>query len=85
MKPLYVLKKNGMYYAHNSCGYVNRVINAEIYNEDYAKKYAKRNQEIQAIPITELLTCAQEVQEYIDRLCKMRNLMEQIELPEATR
>ena len=78
MKPLYVLKKNGMYYAHNNCGYVSRVINAEIYDEDYAKKYAEGHEEIQAIPITELLTGAQEVQEYIDRLCKMRNLMEQI-------
>lgn len=71
----YVLKKNGLYYAHNSSGYVSRVFLAELFEENYAKRYAKNHDEIDAIPITELLTDAEEVQEYIDRLIVMRDAM----------
>ena len=71
----YVLRKSGMYYAHNNCGYVSRVLLAELYDEDYAKNYAEGHDEIDAVPVTELLTGAEEVQEYIDRMEEMRDAM----------
>lgn len=71
----YVLKKQGMYYAHNSRGYVSRVLLAELYTEDYANQHAKMCDECEAIRITECLTGPDEVQEYIDRLEVMRDVM----------
>ena len=75
MNAPYVLKKNGMYYAHNSCGYVSRVLMAELYDKDYALKQEKQCEEIQAIPVTELLTGAKEVQAYINRMQVMVEAM----------
>lgn len=75
MKVPYVLKKNGMYYAHNSCGYVSRVLLAELYTEEYAENHAKHTDECQAIPITELLSGTEEVEEYIIRLEAMSEAM----------
>jgi len=72
----YVLKKNGMYYAHNSCGYVSRVLMAELYDKAYAVSYAKRCEEVQAIPVTKLLTGVDEIQEYIDRMEVMKQAKE---------
>lgn len=71
----YVLKKHGMYYAHNACGYVDRVLLAELYEEKNAKTYAERHEGISAIPVTELLTSRDEVQEYIDRLEVMKKAL----------
>jgi uncharacterized protein YwlG (UPF0340 family) len=71
----YVLQKNGMYYAHNSCGYVSRVLLAELYEENYAKRYAAQHEEVRAMPVTELLTGIDEVQEHIDRLEAMREAL----------
>jgi len=71
----YVLKKNGMYYAHKDCGYVSRVLLAELYEEHYAKNYAKKNEDVSAIPINELLTGASEVKEYLDRMQIMYDTM----------
>ncbi|RCX32112.1 hypothetical protein [Thioalbus denitrificans] len=71
----YVLKKNGMYYAHNSAGYVHRVLMAELYTEEYAKSHASRSDDVQAIPITDLINGPDEVQDYIDRLEVMRDVM----------
>ena len=78
MKVPYVLVKGGVYYAHNNCGYVSRVLLAELYSEDYAKAYASGHEEIQAVPINELLTGAEEVQEYIDRMEVMRDVMAEL-------
>ena len=75
----YVLKKSGMYYAHNSCGYVSRVLLAELYDKDYAINYAKNCDEVHAIPITELLTGVDEVQKYIDRIEIMKETMANFE------
>ncbi len=75
METPYVIKKNGMYYAHNSCGYVSRVIMAELYDKDYAIAQEKMCKELQAIPITDCLMGAEEVQAYIDRLEVMRDTM----------
>jgi hypothetical protein len=71
----YVIKKNGMYYGHNSCGYVSRVLLAELYDEIYAKNHEAHCEECKAIPITDLLTGPEEVQEYIDRMEVMLNVM----------
>lgn len=68
----YVLNKNGMYYAHNSAGYVSRVLLAELYTKEYAESHASHCDEVRAIPVTELLTGVDEVQEYIDRLEEMK-------------
>lgn len=76
----YVLKKNGMYYAHNSAGYVHRVLMAELYTEDYAKRHASHCDDTQAIPVIDLLTGPDEVQEYIDRLVVMRDAMREVML-----
>ena len=75
----YVLKKSGMYYAHNNCGYVGRVLLAELYTEQYAKNYIKGRDDIQAIPISECLTGSEEVQNYLDRMEVMRDFMKQVE------
>ena len=68
----YVLQKQGMYYAHNSRGYVSRVLLAELYTKEYAENYARQCEDVRAIPVTELLTGPDEVQEYIDRLLVMK-------------
>ncbi|MDX1489698.1 MAG: hypothetical protein R3332_00275 [Pseudohongiellaceae bacterium] len=67
----YVLIKSGMYYAHNDRGYVNRVINAEIYNEKYAKKYASMHEGVRAIPISDAISSYSELDPYIERLLVM--------------
>lgn len=77
METPFVLKKNGMYYAHNSDGYVHRVLMAELYTEEYAKRHASHCEEVQAIPIIDLITGPEEVQEYIDRLEVMRDVMKE--------
>jgi hypothetical protein len=77
METPYVLKKNGMYYAHNSCGYVHRVLLAELYTEEYAKRHAEGCDECEAIPVTECLTGPDEVQEYIERMEVMRDVMKE--------
>jgi hypothetical protein len=71
----YVLQKNGMYYAHNSAGYVSRVLLAELYSKDYAERYAEAHDEVIAMPVSSLLTGSEEVQDYIDRLEVMRDIM----------
>jgi hypothetical protein len=73
----YVIRKNGMYYAHNSCGYVSRVLLAELYTEEYAKRHAEQCGECEAIPVTACLTGPDEVQDYIDRLEVMRDVMKE--------
>ena len=74
----YVLQKNGMYYAHNNCGYVSRVLMAEIYTKEYAENYARQCEDVRAMPVTELLTGPGEVQEYIDRMLVMKAACEAI-------
>ena len=74
----YVLMKNGMYYAHNSAGYVSRVLMAELYDESYAKNYVKGHDDIRAIPITEILTGVDEVDSYLERIKVMRDVMASI-------
>lgn len=37
MKQLFLIRKDGMWYAHNSCGYVSRVELAEVYTREQAE------------------------------------------------
>ena len=83
MKVPYVIRKNGMYYAHNSRGYVSSVYMAELYDEVWAKNHAKQCAECRAIPVTELLTSLEKVEDYIERLEAMRDIMKQIERTSA--
>lgn len=71
----YVLKKHGLYYAHNSSGYVSSVFLAELYDEQHAKNSEQRCEEVTAIPVTELWPAPEQVQEYIDRLEAMRDAL----------
>lgn len=71
----YVLKKHGLFYAHNSSGYVSSVFLAELYDEQYAKNSAEQCDEVTAIPVTVLMSDPEVVQEYIDRLEAMRDAL----------
>lgn len=71
----YVIRKNGMYRAHNSHGYVFRIELAELYDKEYALEQAALVQDVYATPITELLRDAEQVQDYIDRLEAMRDAL----------
>ena len=71
----YVLKKHGMYYAHNNCGYVSRVELAEIYTESYAVQYAENHEDIYAIPISELIKDHKSLNAYIERITTMQDAL----------
>ena len=71
----YVLKKHGMYYAHNNCGYVSRVELAEIYNSAYAIQYAENHDDIYAIPVSDLIKDPHGLSEYIERIEAMRDAL----------
>jgi hypothetical protein len=64
----YLLKKNGMWYGHNSCGYTNRAELAELYTKEYAERHASNCDEVIAVPVTDVIKSVEHVQEYIDRL-----------------
>lgn len=64
----YLISKNGMWYAHNSTGYVARAEMAELYTEQDAKSHANQCDEVRAVPVTDILKSAEDLQEYIDRL-----------------
>lgn len=68
----YVIRKNGMYYAHDSCGYVNNVMNAELYTKTYAEQHCSHGPEYQAIPVTDLISSTKHIDETMERLQAMR-------------
>lgn len=51
----HVLQKDGMYYGHNSAGYVHSFYMAELYSAEYARRHAKASEDVRAIPITDLV------------------------------
>lgn len=83
MNMLYFLKKNGMYYSHDSCGYVSNFTQAEVYYERFAKFETKRCKEVTAIPITDVIQNSKEIQEYIDRLEAMKNVVQNFKKPKV--
>ena len=64
----YLLRKNGMWYGHNSCGYTARAELAELYTKEYAESHASNHDGVTAVPATDVIKSAEHVQEYIDRL-----------------
>jgi hypothetical protein len=64
----YLLRKNGMWYAHNDCGYTGRAELAELYTKEYAENTTKHHDDITAVPVTDIINSVEHVQEYIDRL-----------------
>ncbi|WP_421862460.1 hypothetical protein [Marinobacter adhaerens] len=69
----YVLIKGGMFYAHNSQGYVHRVELAEIYTKEYAERHARScSGEVVAKPATDFLHDTHAIDSIIERLEAMR-------------
>ena len=72
---VFLLKKHGMYYAHNSCGYVDSYRLAEVYTEEDAKLSASQSSgEVMAIDATSVARI-NEIDETIERLEKIRNAL----------
>ena len=69
----YVIVKNGMFYAHNSAGYVSSVYCAELYDEEYAKRHAEHCGECRALPVTHFVQDRETAQEYLDRVEAIRD------------
>lgn len=69
----YVIQKNGMFYGHNSAGYVTSVYCAELYTEEYAMRQAGHCDECQALPITYFVEDRETAQEYLDRVEAIRD------------
>lgn len=72
----YLLRKNGMWYAHNSCGYTARAELAELYTKERAESYARMSSgEVSAVPLNEVINSVEHIQEYIDRLEAMKEAL----------
>ena len=78
MEVPYLIRKSGMYYGHNSCGYVNRALMAELYTKEYAENHASHCDECQAVPLTDALTDADEVEKYLHRIEVMYEVMKSV-------
>ncbi len=76
MSEPYVLRKNGMYYAHNSCGYVSRVELAELYTKEYAEHQVSQCDDLSAHPVTNLISDVGHIDNVIDRLEAMKEAIE---------
>lgn len=51
----YLLKKDGLYYRPESCGYTRFAFMAGLFDEDYAKSHAScTHGEVKAVPISQL-------------------------------
>lgn len=80
MEPPYVLIKGGMFYAHNSAGYVSRVEMAELYTKEYAEGHAAScSGEVVARLATDFLTDTDHIDSLIERLNTMRKALLQKE------
>ena len=55
----YLLRKNGMWYAHNDCGYTARAELAELYTKERAERSAAHCEEITAVPLTDIIKSAE--------------------------
>jgi hypothetical protein len=76
MEMPYLLRKHGMWYAHNSCGYTNRAELAELYTKEYAERHAESCDEVTAIPVNQVIESAEDVEPYITRLEVIRDALE---------
>ena len=75
----YLLRKNGMWYAHNNCGYTARAELAEIYTKQAAESHAKQCEEVSAIPLNEVIKSACNIEPYLERLKTMHSALKSLE------
>lgn len=76
METPYVLIKSGMFYAHNSRGYVGRVELAEIYTKEHADREVRGcSGEVIARPVTDFLHDPHGIDSLIERLEAMRRAL----------
>jgi hypothetical protein len=76
MNEPYLLRKHGMYYAHNNAGYVSRALMAEIYTKEHAEKYAKSHDDIQAVPVSHAIKGMGDIEPYLKRIKVMQDFFE---------
>lgn len=72
----YLLRKNGMWYSLNSCGYTARAELAELYSEQEAKEHAAGSPEVHAIPLCEAITNVDRLKEHHHRIGQMIEVLE---------
>jgi hypothetical protein len=79
----YVLIEAGMFYAHNSRGYVHRVEIAEIYTKEYAESHARScSGKVVAKPVTDFIKDTHGIDSIIERLEAIRSAV--VEREDAT-
>ena len=79
MEMLYLIKKNGSFYAYGSAGYTARPECAEIYTKKYAESHADAHSEafdkIQAVALNEVIRNANQLIPYLERMQKMVDVL----------
>ncbi len=73
------IRKNGMFYGHHSCGYVERPELAEIYTLEEAQKHCSRCDELSITSPAVYGMTVKGIQDIIDRLEKMQASLTQSE------
>lgn len=72
MSDVYLIRKGGMYYGHDNCGYVSSPFLAEIYSKDEADSHAKRCDELSVVPVSDVVNLT-ELSEHMQRMACMIN------------
>jgi hypothetical protein len=79
MEMLYLIKKNGSFYAHHSAGYTARPECAEIYTKKEALAHANAHSEaydkIRAVALNEVIRNANQLIPYLERMQKMVDVL----------
>ena len=69
---IYFLRKNGYYYRHESAGYTESPVEAEIYDKEYALGHAKMHTDVQAVPVNEVSLNIEYIDNVLERLIAMK-------------
>jgi hypothetical protein len=70
----YLIRKSGMFYAVNSCGYVSSPLLAELFTKEKAMSEQEcTHGDCQAVPITEMGITVEQIDRHIDRLNAIRD------------
>lgn len=80
---IYFLMKEGYYYRHASRGYTSSPMEAELYDEIYAKNHSEMIEGCIAIPLTEVVKDVDYIDDCIDRLEAMKNELTLIDKKEG--
>lgn len=73
MNTPYLIRKSGMFYAVNSCGYVSSPLLAELFTKEKAMSEQEcTNGDCQAVPITEMGITVEQIDRHIERLNVIR-------------